>query len=149
MIHSAAEVIQQYLIDEELGVVWNASRPSTTDYFVYRDTIPPTTPDLVIVVNDIMPSLDGRDMRTGDSIQHPGIMIRVRALNPDSGKVKGNDIQIALDMIKKTIVTIPSDDKQYLVAAFCLTSGLMYMGQEENKNRHLFSLNGTITIKEL
>lgn len=141
--HSPAEVIQKYLLDQGVGALFS----DAADWSVYRDTMPSLEPDQLIVVNDTTPVLDGKDMKSKETIQHPGIMVRVRSLDSDDGKYKGVEIEAALDAIEATQVEI--DGYFYLIQAFNITSGLTFVGQEERNNRFLFSINGTLTIKEL
>lgn len=153
MTHSPSEVIQKYLIDAGVGTIWSGG----SDWKVFTDTMPPELPHNCILVKDDSPDLDGVDMRSEQTIVHPGIGILVRGkpttanLTSSAVKTKAREVSAALDDINQTQVTVNVEGggtATYVVAAFKKSSDVTFIGQEEKTNRFLFSINGTITIKE-
>lgn len=144
MFVSPALLIQQYLISQGAG-----SAPSgTTAWGVYRDKQPPKEPDECITVYETTPVQDGRIMRTGEYVTHPGIMVNVRSLLVDDAKAKMYSIKMILSNIKYSTVTIAREHGPSLIiiiASFSLISGPVPLG-EDDKNRKEYTLNGTMTI---
>jgi len=140
---SPAKIIQYYLAAAGAGVLPTPS--STADWRIYRYQ-QPDEGDNTITIFDTSPNPDGRDFRSGDYIDQSGVMVRVRAKTPESGTDRIALVIDKLKSIKSTNVTVGA--KVYKVSGFTKTSGPAPIGQDE-KNRHMFTLNGTVSIREL
>lgn len=142
LTHSPAQVVQYYLAAQGVAVVAPAAGP----WKVYRDN-EPDMPDQVITIYDTSPVLEGRDMRSNEVIEHPGIAVRVRAVTSDPAKTKAREVKAKLTALKRTQVTVAG--VVYLVKAFTLTTGVIPLGEQDKNNRVLYTLNGTLTLAEL
>lgn len=141
---SPAELIQRFLVAAGVG----SATSGTSAWKVYRDKQPAEQPDECITVYETTPVQDGRIMRTGEWIGHPGIMLNVRALTSDAAKEKLQAIKTALAGIGYTPVTITTGSGSpfdIVLASFMLVSGPVPLG-EDDKNRKEYTLNGTLTI---
>ena len=99
----------------------------------------------LIVVYDTEPRQDGRLMRTGERIEHPGLQFRVRAVDYLTGHKKLAIIAAALDVIKRQTVTV--DGTAYLIHAIKRIGGIIQLGTDE-VGREGFTFNATATISE-
>lgn len=144
--YSPARLVAQYLVDNNL-VDWppgNTTLPASTWYGFYASM--PELGDSAVCVYDTTPTPDGRYHRgAGDTVEHPGIQIRVRHKLYDPGWAKAFEIQQYLDLIKNTTVTV--DSVPHLLEACTQTAGLTFIGQEEKNKRQLFTLNRILTLK--
>lgn len=136
------KVIRAWLILHNFGVAG-----PTAAYSVFSPSMP-ESPDECIAVANTTPVLDGALLETGEVIQHPGIQIKIRSKSHDPGWVKGKQIENAICGIRNELVTVTGLGT-FLVQNFHLTSGLMYAGVEEQNKRPWFTLNGTLTIKDV
>ena len=144
--YSPAQVIHKLLLDAEL-----ISDPrQKTDWAGFIGSMPDgdNTPDSAIAVYDTAGIKDGRFMRTGETVIHPGINIRVRAVGyPDSRK-KAAELFNFLDGVDDVVVEFDVDSS-FKVVSFSHTSDITSLGEQETRNRHSFTLNGIITIEAL
>jgi hypothetical protein len=141
MTHSAAQVIQYNLIAAGLGI----SSSSSGEWRVYRYNMPDETPNPnVICVFNSSPVPDGR-LPDGAIMEHPGIMVQVRADTPDKGDNKIRAIQDHLASLNYTEVVVQA--ATYTVQKVTKTSGPMPIG-EDDRHRHNFTLNATVTLRE-
>lgn len=106
----------------------------------------PADGDRFVTVYDTTPVPDGRLMRTGEAITHPGIQVRVRAPDYQSGYEKASEIRKALTEQLLNSPAMTGLVTAWLVA-FKLTADVTPLGQEEKNRRRMFVLNGTLTIR--
>lgn len=138
-MNSPANIIQQFLIDEELGTVdgeWKA--------FV---AFLPERPDDAICVFDTVGRLDGRIMRTGEQIEHPGIQVFVRGKDYLETYRKAKSIALALDAVKG--VEVAMDSEQSFTLLNVSRTGSMHpvgVETEGDRRRHRFAINAVLTL---
>lgn len=137
-----ADIIRQLIID--LGL---AQADPKVEWPIYSSFLP-DVPDSSICVYDTAGTLDGRIMRTGEQIEHPGIMIHVRAIDNDTGWRKAKTIAEALDAQRRVSVVISSEET-YVVYNFSRTGAILPLGMEEigSRRRFVFSINAITTIR--
>jgi len=111
--------------------------PATVDFL-------PDDPDNALSLYNTSGNLDGRIQSSGEVIQHPGIQIRVRALDSAEGYLKIKELALAMNAVKRALVAF--DDEFYTIHAIKQTSDIFSIGKEPDGNRFWFSVNGTITI---
>ena len=140
--NSPAEILRGALVKGGLGVLRSKTPKTAWPIFVGHM---PNEPDSAICVYDTGGDKDGRIMKTGESIIHPGWQIRVRAPGHPEAYAKMNAIRKFIDTIRKESVVIGQDT--YIIDALMLTSGPFSLGQEtDGKRREIFTVNGTMTI---
>jgi hypothetical protein len=136
---SLAELIAQHLVDSSAAV-----RPSSVgDWPVFVRKLP-DQPNQALCIYDTGGTIDGRLMKAGTTIIHPGYQIRVRSLSNQTAFDKIKAIENLLDAIKATEVTFES--VAYVIDGTHRTSGVAYLGEDDNK-RHAFTSNGRATFK--
>lgn len=144
--HSPATVIQQYLRSEGLGV----DAASTSSWKIFVGSMPDTDDenlDNAICVYDTGGVIDGRCMCDGQVYQHPGTSLRIRSRSYDLGYRKSKDILDNLSEASRKIVIIGS--VEYLFQSFTPTTGVIPLGEVENRGRKSFSLNGLLSISQI
>lgn len=139
MNRSPADVLAEVLVDSGVG-----QRPSgsVADWKIYVGSLPDEGDQAVLLV-DTQPLMDGRIHEDGETIQHPGIEIVVRALDHTTAWLKSNIITSILDGIAREDVTVGADT--YTIQA-ATHKGIMALGMERRASsvasrRHLFSIN--------
>jgi len=137
----AAEPIHTFLLD--LGIA-----KLTGDWQAFISFLP-DSPNNAIVVYDTAGKVDGRIMKTGERITHPGIQIGIRGANYSALVLKVLEIAEALDNAKRTLIAVDSETT-YILHNASRTGDIIPVGVEEvgDRRRHLFTINATITIEE-
>jgi hypothetical protein len=138
--HAPSKVLVKYLTD--VDAVQNTN--SLTDWYATFGT-GGDTPDNAVTVADTAPVMDGREMG-GRYVKHPGVQVRVRTKAYADGWAKAKEIEDRLSEIQNAVVNMGGGD-QYRIVSFSLTSGPLFIGQEEKNRRQHFTLNGTMTIQ--
>jgi hypothetical protein len=104
-------------------------------------------PDDVIGISfyDTVGTDDGRLM-SGVSVIHPGVQIRIRSHDYESGWIKCQNIKEQLDILRNKSIEI--DSSEYLIQA--VNCGMINsLGIEPNtKRKYMFTLNVMLTVKE-
>jgi hypothetical protein len=139
LIHSAADVIAAYLFTT--GVVsqpGSVSRP----WPLFVNSMP-EQPNEAIAIYDNLGDLDGKDMRTGRTLIHPGFLFRIRTNDNRRGERKGGELIVTMDGIYRNVVVVESIS--YLLQAAKMTTPTIPIGAEEGGSRLLYTVNGTIT----
>lgn len=132
---SPAGILVAYL--KGMGIVVDGP---TADWSAFISHEPPE-PNNCVTVIDATPQFDGRIMRTGQTIKHPGVQIRVRSLLYDPGWDKCEEIAKALDGIQNAVVGLNK------INAASQKSGPIALGRIDTNNREVFTLNATLTIE--
>jgi hypothetical protein len=144
--HTPAHIIQAHLLTVSgLGV--NPATNRRDDWPIYRSRMPEAVEikDNAIAVVDTGGTTDGRLHQTGETVEHPGIQISVRAKNEQVGFLKATSLAAALDNIRRVIIDI--DGVEYKIQSANRTSPVLSLGQEVEKTRRwMFSLNAILTI---
>lgn len=139
--HSGADILAAYLIAN--GVVSNPTAGRAWPIFI--NTLP-ENPDEVVNANDTTGTMDGRSMRTGKTVEHPGIQVVVRGRTYRAAVKLGHQILSIIDQINNAIVTVQG--KTYKVYSLRRMTSLIGVGKEEGGSRELVSANFTITYGE-
>jgi hypothetical protein len=128
--------IHQLLLEEELVGDWGL-------FMAFL----PDDPDNAICVYDTAGIMDGRMMRTGERIEHPGIQIRVRGPVYKDTWEKANLIALALDTVQKNVVTTEEED--YIIHNVSRTGAIIPVGVEDagRIRRHHFTMNMILTLQ--
>lgn len=134
MNHTPAEIILQYIRDSSLDSGWET----------FYAKMPPE-PINQIVVFDSMSQLDGKIMQTGQTVEHPGIQVRVRSLVYKDGWLKAQAILEYLSEMLREIIICSNPTTTYHVQSFTVVGSLMYIGQAEKQQGQNFTFNGTIS----
>lgn len=132
-----------------------ASTDPAADWFPFLAFLPEGTPakDRAISVTDYSGLPDGRILRTGEVIEHPGIQIRVRSRRYEEGYSKIKAIQTTMDAILRRLVQIKDDKgdvlETWLVVSASRTSGIMPMGYDPKGKTYHLSINYTVTVEQI
>lgn len=145
MTHSPAKVMLTYLVARGHGVA--GLNPDPAGWSVYRNKLPKEG-DSAVALFRTSPMLDGREHEVGGRVvEHPGLQLMIRAKTEDLAEAKGMALETDLALIRNTLVTVGANT--YRMNCFTKTTGLTYVGPEEQSLRALYSINGTVSIKEL
>jgi hypothetical protein len=141
-----AKAIREILIEEHL-----VTDDSTTNWFCTISYLPDGQGirDNIVAITDTEGSKDGRIMRTGEVIIHPGFQIRVRCTDYNLGYSKILAIGSFLDSMVNRTVSVTNDKKTETLTIVSVSkqSGIMPMGLEPAGRRYHFSLNYNGTVK--
>ena len=148
---SPAQLVMAYLVAEDLLVVPADSIPANS-WPCFISSMP-AEPDQCAVIYDTTPKQDGRLMRTGESIRHPALQIKLRSLDYPTGWKQALAILASLDTLYRFAVTTDLDIN-YIVQGVS-SAGPLSMGveagshkYEQTKRREAFSINCVTTIVE-
>lgn len=142
MNHAPSQIIAKRIIDVRLGML---------PPFVEGMTFPtyygvlPERPDDAIVVIDTTSIPDGRLMRGGRQIEHPGIQVRVRAGKYATAYARLMAIARMFDAMKRTHIVV--DSTAYRVDNVSRRGRPIPLGPDETNRQH-FTLNAVLTIAE-
>lgn len=147
MSHTPADVLAEALAQAGTVVRPDAVPAGQTPTWpVYVGHLP-DSPDNAVAVYDTSGTPDGRIMKTGETIRHPGFQVRTRARTHQEAYQKLLQIAEAIDAIRRLVVAL--DGTGYTIAAATRTGDLLPLGQEpDSKKRDGFTLNGTITYQQ-
>tara|TARA_R110002167_G_scaffold46072_1_gene137793 strand:- start:467 stop:904 length:438 start_codon:yes stop_codon:yes gene_type:complete len=137
--NSPAELLRASIVTAGFG-----TQPSTASTWPVFVGHMPDLPDNSVCVYDTSGSLDGRVQRGGETIEHPGWQVRVRATDHPTGYAKIATIRNHIDTILREGIVIGASS--YTIQAANLTGGVQTVGQEpEGTRRNNFTINGTLT----
>ena len=143
LTHSPAQIVAQLLVDLGLGTL-----PSASLTWPVYDVSLPDENDEAMCVHDTQGNIDGRDMNSGTTLEHYGIMIRLRARDHLTGYAKANAVAVALDsQVANDAVTL--DSSVYNVIALSRKSGPLNNGPEPGSSRVIFSANYIAAINQV
>lgn len=150
-----SEVIRILLIQNALG--FQHTSKTAPAWSVYTAMLPAEV-DKGIVIYDTAGKMDGRLMSTGEQIEHPGIMVRVRGPVYLETATKVGDIARFFDSLPpRTEVTMPAapagpasmEGKVFVIQNISRSGSVLPTGVEEgDRIRHGFTLNAMLTIRE-
>ncbi len=124
-----------------LNVVW----PCFVDHFPDSSEGPLAHDLAAVCIYDTAGTRDGRIMRTGESVQHPGWQVRVRGLIHKSTYIKIKCIKEYLDTVLRLQVEI--SPFLYTIQAVTVTGNIISLGRELGGQRRVeFTLNGTLSF---
>ena len=144
--HSPADIMRYLLVNLDLGSDPDVGT-NLGDWPIYVST-EPSLPDDVITVFGTTAIHQGRLQVDGEVQERDGIQIRVRSVGYPIGYAKIKAIATALDeVLYMDGVLIDSDS--YAVHSWVRTSGPLELGKQPETKRELFTLNGTIVVKQV
>jgi len=142
---SPSLIVQQWLISQMLATDPLESSPVWPCYMV---ALPEgmAVPSNALCVYDTSPVPDGRIQSTGERINHPGIQIKCRCLDYQTGWTKIHSIASALDAILRAQVSV--DSEIYTISAATRISGPLSLGIDPSspKQAFAFTLNYQLTF---
>lgn len=139
--HSPDNILRHLLIGLGVGTL-----PSAQGTWPISASVEPNSPDNVITTYNTTPLIHGR-VQHGETQQHYGAQIRVRAAGHSVGYVKANSITQVLDGVSTQYVTV--DSSNYLVWA-THHRGILSLGREvDQSRRHVFTINLISSIRKI
>lgn len=142
---SPAQVIRRLLIQLTLAP------DSQTAAWAPFTAFLPDAPDTALVVYDTAGTQNGRIMRTGEKIEHPGIQIRFRSSTYPVAWEKAKAVADALDALPTgtSVIMLPTSEKWILQnvsrTGAILTAGIEIEG---DRKRHNLTINAIITMRK-
>lgn len=134
-----SDICRQLLLDLSLGTDGSSEWP----VFV---GILPDQPDNAISCYDTAGIMNGRIMRTGEQVEHPGLQIMVRSPDYLSAINKANAIALALDQQSDVVVQMESN-RFYRIQNISRAGAILPLGlNEDDRRRYHFSINAVLTI---
>lgn len=108
----------------------------------------PETPDSAVCFYDTQGMMDGRIMRTGEKIVHPGVMIRFRSRSYGGAWDKATLARDALDAL--SWASVDFQDETWLIQCVSRTSDVVSMGLDpaDDRRRHNFTINAIMTLRK-
>jgi Bacteriophage minor capsid protein len=140
-------VVRQLIINKGLGV--DQTTDTTDDWPVYNNYMPdaPGIKDNLITLTDTSGIKDGRIMRSGQTVIHPGIQVKIRAVDFNPGWVLMDAIGTMFDTIANVAVTV--NVHNYVIAAIS-RNGIFSLGREsEGKERSFIGMNILVTLNQV
>lgn len=144
LTHSPSQIVQRLLVDLSLGTL--ASAAGSWPIVCGEEPDETTGRGSQIFVAGTEGLLQGRSNIDGFVFEKHGIQIRIRDTRYEDGRTKASAIQVALDAVVLRSVVISSST--YIVTGFHRNGSVVEIGREIGTNRHLFSLNGYLTVRE-
>lgn len=149
LTHQPNDILRYLLIQMSVGVLPSVGSVSNWPIGCGDED---DKPDNYITIYNPVGRRDQRIAYTGEVTEHPGIQIRVRAGGADphtTGWTKINAIRTLLnEQVRNEYVTVGAT--QYAVHGFTHESGPLSLGRESpTSQRRLFTLNGTVTLRQL
>jgi len=108
----------------------------------------PDSPDNAVQLKTSTPFLEGKLMRGGILIKHPGVQLTIRGIDENTAHDKGEELEKALSESIKNL-DVEADDKTYRINNVHIATGLTYIGEERDTRRHLFTINVRLTLREI
>lgn len=140
MNHSPADIVAQYLHNEEVVVL----PPTEGDWQCYVNRAADLGENNTVAITDTQGLKDGRQMRSGETYFHPGIQVRVRAGTESEGWQKMEAIKAKFDAANQESVTI--GDNTYTIHSITLKSNIIPLGQDKGTQRRSFTLNAILAV---
>jgi hypothetical protein len=141
------DIIAKLLVDAGDGDLFSAS--GADKWPIYTGFLPDDK-DQAICIYGTAGSPDGRIMRTGERIEHPGIQIRIRSLKYVPTSLKADQIAATIDSIAGDEVTM-EPGTVYSIANISRSGTPLNLGPEEatgSKRRFNFTVNATVTYRK-
>lgn len=143
LTHSPADIIGALLVSLGLG-----TDPEAAGSWPVNVSNEPTDPDSCITVYDTSGRTEGRFQTSGETQEHQGIQIRVRAADHATAWTKIHAILNTIDTgVYDEIVAVESES--YLVHNVTRTGGVLSLGKEDSSDRRLFTLNAIVSVRQL
>jgi len=143
---SPSLVVQNFMVDNSIFTLPSAAG----DWPLYISSLPDgdNIEDNAGAVSEASPMLDGRLFTSGAMVQHYGISFVVRSIDYETGWQKCLSILTLLVATAQSDISLGAND--YLIEAFSVMSGIVYLGVETGtKRRYLFELTFTVTMRQV
>lgn len=142
---SPASIMVAYVI-EKLGKMTDPS--DKDDWPLYTSHLPDGSNVKINcgVIHDTAGVNDPRSM-TGEWPQHPGVQLRIRSRDHETGYKKIEDVASALDEVVRD--TIEVNSTTYEIQNVSRTSPIVALGVEPEMRRFSFTVNFLLTLKVL
>lgn len=147
MKHSPAKILVAFFA--KAGI---CSLPSENlAWPAYPNELPDTVAaNNAVLFSDTAGMQDGRNMRSGQTIEHPGIQVMVRSLEQSAAWTQASIIATVMDAIYRQ--TIVLDTASYLLQSVSRKGSIIPLGRERQqsevaKNRFLFTINATTSFE--
>lgn len=136
-MRSVADILYHFVANE------------SQDFGLSYVAVLPEAPDETVGFFDTAGRFDGRIMRTGERIEHPGVQIQVRGKNYLETYQRAKDLSLLLDGVIRQTVYIQSDEV-YTLHNVSRSGAIIPVGIEiaGSRRRHLFTINMTVTVTE-
>ena len=135
------EILFELLVQENIGTDPADNKP----WPVFVGNQPDTLPQSIALFDIVMP-VEGRIQKTGETIAHEGVQVRVNAKRYDEAREKIKEIQVLFDAVLKVIVSVGND--QYEVHCVHQVRTPAYIGQDES-DRDSFTLDCSTICKKV
>ena len=144
LTHSPSQIVQKLLVDLSLGTLASAggSWPITCG----EEPDEKTGRGSQMFVRTTEGLIQGRSSIDGYVFEKCGIQIMIRDTRYEDGRTKAKDVQVALDAVVLRSIVISSST--YVVTGFHRNGSVIEIGREVGTNRHLFSINGYLPVRE-
>lgn len=153
MKHSPSSILAEFLTTASGSLL---SKPSEkVAWPVYISFMPDggNVPADCAAIYDTPGIKDGRLMKTGETIKHHGLQLRIRSTDYEAGWKMAEDIAAELDTVRNARVTMPGDsgvgDTEYKLQNVSRASSTVPLGKEPGTDRYLFTANFLLTIKQV
>ena len=141
-----AKILATYIINELVEM----TDPSDKDNWPLYISHLPDGSNVKTNAGAVYDTTGVNDMRsmTGEWPQHPGIQLRIRSDNYETGYKKIEDIAHLLDEVANN--TIKIDDLEYKIQNVSRTSSIVSLGVESGTRRRFgFTVNFLLSLREL
>lgn len=142
---SPAQVIRRLLIQLTLAP------DSQTAAWAPFTAFLPDEPDTALAVYDTAGTHNGRIMRTGEKIEHPGVQIRFRSSNYPVAWEKAKAVADALDALPTgTVVAMVPTSETWRLQNVSRTGAILTSGieVEGDRKRHNLTINAILTMRK-
>jgi len=143
MSYSPAQLVQHYLT-EQVSPPVGSLPPQGVVWPVYVSSMPQDV-DQCVAIYDTKGMTYGRNMRTGEKVVRPGIMVRIRAAGPEGpqGAIDfGMLIVAAFDVVKN--LTFSIGNTEVTIAAISRQGNLVFAGEEPERQRVIYTLDAIV-----
>jgi hypothetical protein len=147
MLVSPARVVAQLLLDGGIAIpgrVGSASQvkgDGTT--YLYSPSMP-DTPDQALQVCDTAGTYFWRSQRGRDRV-HPGFQILVRSPDPDNWQLAQQVADFLGTVGRQSLLVV---DQTYDVQSVYRVGSILYLGEDPNRERYLWSINGRVAFQD-
>ncbi len=148
--HNQSQITRQLLIDRSAavnGVGQYVAGTYNGDPWPVFATNEPDVPDNCVTVYDTQGTDDIRSSVDGIQEYHPGVQVRVRALDVNVGKRRAELIRAMLEQVYGARVVV--DTAHYEVHNYAKIGRVLTIGTEQGTKRIIFTVNATLAVRQL
>lgn len=140
-----SDVLRYYLVGKNLIGLPGSTSPITWPSFVgpFPDNV-----DNCLSLLDTTSIREGSLLQTGEVIEHHGVQLLLRCISHRDGMKLMTKLSATIDRDTfANVVDVPGGGR-YVIQKVTRVSGPVYLGQEKEKQRRLFSMNTTMTLQD-